>query len=381
MTRKAKELLERVRAADQLDARALDRMSEELLWKLGRGESALPGIDASPIMPPKLSWAARILAGTTTNFGVGLLLLGVITGASVWGMRVRHAPDSAKSARQATQPNAASTPPSAAFGDQSASTTSSRAAGTVQPGLPPARNGRDLERAAASAQARAEPTTATRGSERRSTHPARRHDRHPDRTGAGASMVSAPLGIAALDSSVSAPAAASASASSQLRATQSLAAAQTTSADRLDVSALTAAPSDPARPLVMQPAAAHTAAPAQPLAPQPTRTSATQPSSADPETHLDAELGLLRRAYTELNAGRPDAAFDVLDEHASRYPHGVLEQAREVARMLALCAMGRQAAAHVRAQNFLAQYPDSTFTSRVRRGCPVAKTKMLAPRD
>lgn len=40
-----------------------------------------------------------------------------------------------------------------------------------------------------------------------------------------------------------------------------------------------------------------------------------------------------------------------------------------MARMLALCVMGRERAARVRAQSFLAAHPDSAFVGRVKGMC------------
>jgi hypothetical protein len=119
------------------------------------------------------------------------------------------------------------------------------------------------------------------------------------------------------------------------------------------------------------------------LAPEPQLATAPEPEPEPqpreaaqlpaPATTLDDELPLLRRAYSELNAGRPERAFEVLDVHAARFPHGELEEAREVARMLALCAMGKAPAAKGRARQFLALHPDSPFAGRVRGICPAKK--------
>lgn len=106
--------------------------------------------------------------------------------------------------------------------------------------------------------------------------------------------------------------------------------------------------------------------------PEPEARAPEQPPA--PATTLDDELALLRRAYSELNAGRAARAFEVLDAHAERFPRGELEEAREVARMLALCAMGKEPAAKARARQFLATHPDSPFAGRVRGICAATKT-------
>lgn len=101
----------------------------------------------------------------------------------------------------------------------------------------------------------------------------------------------------------------------------------------------------------------------------PTATKSVAPKAAAPSSHLDAELGLLRRAYKELHAGKPADAQATLDEHAQRFPHGALEEPREVARMNVLCKLGRERAARVRADNFLLLHPKSPFAERVRNVC------------
>ena len=90
---------------------------------------------------------------------------------------------------------------------------------------------------------------------------------------------------------------------------------------------------------------------------------------------LDSELGLLRRAYLELNASRPARALEAIDEHAYRFPRGELVESREVARMLALCGLDRELEAKALAKKFIETHPGSPFTGRVRALCPVSLPK------
>ena len=60
----------------------------------------------------------------------------------------------------------------------------------------------------------------------------------------------------------------------------------------------------------------------QPPTPTPT------PSSREPST-LPQELRLIKAAKQELDAGRPHLAQVWLDEHAARYPNGLLQRERE----------------------------------------------------
>jgi outer membrane protein assembly factor BamD (BamD/ComL family) len=81
------------------------------------------------------------------------------------------------------------------------------------------------------------------------------------------------------------------------------------------------------------------------------------------------ELELLRSAEVEFHAGSPAQALALLDEHARRFPRGVLVEERRASRILALCRLGQAAAARSEADAFVAQYPSSPFVERVRRAC------------
>src|SRR5262249_14693926 len=97
------------------------------------------------------------------------------------------------------------------------------------------------------------------------------------------------------------------------------------------------------------------------------------PNSSSTETSqhraLDEELSLLRGAYDALRAGRPQYALERLAQHAARFPDGELAEAREVARMIALCHAGRSTAARAQAAEFLARAPKSPYAARVRLIC------------
>jgi hypothetical protein len=113
----------------------------------------------------------------------------------------------------------------------------------------------------------------------------------------------------------------------------------------------------------------------------------TEERAAAPEVHasrapsgsnLEAELALVQGAYAEMNAGHLPEAFGLLDQHEARFSHGALEQARDVARMLALCAAGKPEAAKGRARAFLQQHPKSSFAARVRNVCDTPLTDRTA---
>jgi hypothetical protein len=81
------------------------------------------------------------------------------------------------------------------------------------------------------------------------------------------------------------------------------------------------------------------------------------------------EAALLRAANTALARGDPATALARLDEHASRFPPGTLSEERDAARVFALCASGRSAAARAAASTFVAANPRSPHAAQVRRSC------------
>jgi outer membrane protein assembly factor BamD (BamD/ComL family) len=81
------------------------------------------------------------------------------------------------------------------------------------------------------------------------------------------------------------------------------------------------------------------------------------------------EVEVLTRAHTALRGGSPDEALAALDEHARRFPKGALAEERSSERVLALCAAGRKAEAHVEGERFLRLHPRSFFAARVRGSC------------
>jgi hypothetical protein len=126
-----------------------------------------------------------------------------------------------------------------------------------------------------------------------------------------------------------------------------------------------AAPARPARAprvLATTPVARAGSAPADARAPdagEPARLAST----------LDGELALVRAAWLALRAGRVAEALVALDDHAHRFPAGVLAPERDAARAVALCRAGRSAEGARAAEAFLAAHPRSPLASRVRASC------------
>ncbi|MCA9713398.1 MAG: hypothetical protein KC468_01750, partial [Myxococcales bacterium] len=98
------------------------------------------------------------------------------------------------------------------------------------------------------------------------------------------------------------------------------------------------------------------------------------PASARAEppatSSLAAETEALRRVRSELSRGEPARALELLDDHARRFPAGVLVEERAALRVVALCDAGRRADGRAAAGRFLARYPSSALAGRVRAACP-----------
>jgi hypothetical protein len=95
------------------------------------------------------------------------------------------------------------------------------------------------------------------------------------------------------------------------------------------------------------------------------------PSSAEASS-LDAELTLIRKARSLLLEGHADEALGALDEHASRFPRGILAEERGAQRIVALCALGRTEAAVEEGRRFVAEHPRSSYGPNVQSSCAFA---------
>jgi hypothetical protein len=82
---------------------------------------------------------------------------------------------------------------------------------------------------------------------------------------------------------------------------------------------------------------------------------------------LDVELALLQEAHGALRMNDGARALRLLDEHARRFPSGVLAEESEAARVFALRAVGRTEEARDVAARFLREHPRSPLAPRVTR--------------
>jgi hypothetical protein len=120
-------------------------------------------------------------------------------------------------------------------------------------------------------------------------------------------------------------------------------------------------------PAELPPASGKPATPARGLAEIPPQTKSAPP---EPVATLEDELGLLSSAQRAMREGLPERALLALAEHAWRFPNGQLAEAREVARISALCQAGKRALGRTERARFLTHRPESPFADRVRGLCP-----------
>jgi hypothetical protein len=118
-----------------------------------------------------------------------------------------------------------------------------------------------------------------------------------------------------------------------------------------------------------EPAAAHESA-KEPdeVKPQPKPAAPAQPALVAQRSEVEL-LFDARKAMP----GQPTAALRILDEHAARFPNGLLGPEREVLRIEALRKLDRTAEAAKRLQQFEARYPESIHLRRLQGDASTAQ--------
>lgn len=92
-----------------------------------------------------------------------------------------------------------------------------------------------------------------------------------------------------------------------------------------------------------------------------TKLATTESSDAEPS---ETEVSYLRRSRNALHSD-PARALSIANGHTSRYPHGSLDQERELIAIDALVRLGQRDQARARADAFRAHYPNSAHLGRV----------------
>ena len=135
------------------------------------------------------------------------------------------------------------------------------------------------------------------------------------------------------------------------------------SADRAPVAAPSAAPMKPVRVEIPKPKQANLTPLPSAVARSPSRP--TAPTHAKPDAQADtlaAELELLRRARASTD---PDRGLALLDEHARRFPSGMLGIERELSAIELLERAGRKSEALTRAESLEARARGTTYGERI----------------
>lgn len=89
----------------------------------------------------------------------------------------------------------------------------------------------------------------------------------------------------------------------------------------------------------------------------------------EPASSASEELLLIREATRALRDHRLATARQMLEQHAMRFPAGILMQEREGLTVIALCLEGRLSEARPLRASFLANAPTSPLAARVRSAC------------
>lgn len=100
-----------------------------------------------------------------------------------------------------------------------------------------------------------------------------------------------------------------------------------------------------------------------------TRTAPAKSANRGTTSSLEAELEIVGRAQGALKSGQPNEALRALDEHARRFPSGVLALERSGVRTVALCQAGRLEEGRAAALSYLRLAPNSVLSKRIRVAC------------
>ena len=130
----------------------------------------------------------------------------------------------------------------------------------------------------------------------------------------------------------------------------------------------------PTPPILAEPLAAATAessAPVVATAPAAPKHSSKVAPAEPAEGALTVETRLVSDARTAARAGDSSRALALLEQHARRFPGGVLAEERDAERAVLLCTSGRTGEGRTRAARFFRDYPKSALGANVRARCDV----------
>jgi len=127
------------------------------------------------------------------------------------------------------------------------------------------------------------------------------------------------------------------------------------------------APTAPEPPAVSPPAVVAPPAAASPGA-----------SALPARDRLAEEVSLLSRATKALRGGHAAEALKALDEHQSKFPHGLLSEERRAARAEALCSLGRTSEGRAELAHLA---PQSPAAARAKQACDLNSSPSSSSRQ
>ena len=106
------------------------------------------------------------------------------------------------------------------------------------------------------------------------------------------------------------------------------------------------------------------------VAPLPTRSAPVRSAASSPPAEIrdegpEAEVKLVQRAQDALRGSRPTEALALCNDHAKRFPNGMVTQECEVIAVEALVKTGKKDEARRRADRFKARFPGSASIRRL----------------
>jgi len=97
------------------------------------------------------------------------------------------------------------------------------------------------------------------------------------------------------------------------------------------------------------------------------------PSPSPTVPGIGDEARLLADAQAALRDGQASRAIEILAQHSTRFPDGLMQIERESLRAVALCQDNQLEAGVALARRLIAQRPRSRYATRIRRACRLAE--------
>lgn len=100
---------------------------------------------------------------------------------------------------------------------------------------------------------------------------------------------------------------------------------------------------------------------------EPVNSVSRAPRTSTKQANHAAELELMRRAHSAYGQGNFGTALALVNEHARKFPGGLLAEEREALRVRSLAGAGRSTEARRAANGFAERFPRSVLLTRIQR--------------